>query len=139
MIFLDTNVVSELMSPLADRRVVQWMDRQPAASVWTTSITVFEIRYGLETMARGKRREDRSASFDRWLYGVIDGRVANLDPDSAARAASLAGERRASGRGGDLRDTFIAGIVLANRATLATRNVKHFEDIATSIVNPWED
>ena len=32
----------------------------------------------------------------------------------------------------------IAGIVLANHATLATRNVRHFEDIAKSVVNPWE-
>jgi len=31
----------------------------------------------------------------------------------------------------------IAGIVLANRAKLATRNVKHFADIAASAVNPW--
>jgi len=38
----------------------------------------------------------------------------------------------------DRRDTMIAGIVLASHATLATRNVKHFDDIAKSVVNPWE-
>jgi hypothetical protein len=32
----------------------------------------------------------------------------------------------------------VAGIVLASHAKLATRNVKHFEDIAASVVNPWE-
>jgi predicted nucleic acid-binding protein len=32
----------------------------------------------------------------------------------------------------------IAGIVLASRATLATRDTKHFDDIAKSVVNPWE-
>ena len=33
----------------------------------------------------------------------------------------------------------IAGIVLASHATLATRKVKHFEDIASSVVNPWQE
>jgi len=36
-----------------------------------------------------------------------------------------------------MRDTQIAGIVLARRATLATRNVRHFSDIAAPVVNPW--
>ena len=44
--------------------------------------------------------------------------------------------RHKKGRPGDLRDTMIAGIVLAHHATLATRNIAHFEDIP-NIVNPW--
>jgi predicted nucleic acid-binding protein len=32
----------------------------------------------------------------------------------------------------------IAGIVLDSHSTLATRSLKHFEDIASSVVNPWE-
>ena len=37
-----------------------------------------------------------------------------------------------------MRDTMIAGIAVATHAQLATRNVKHFEDIAKRVVNPWE-
>jgi hypothetical protein len=48
------------------------------------------------------------------------------------------GARKAAGRPGDLRDSMIAGIVLARRAALATRNVKHFADMAVEIINPWE-
>ena len=31
----------------------------------------------------------------------------------------------------------IAGIVSARHATLATRNLVHFEDLAVPVVNPW--
>ena len=45
------------------------------------------------------------------------------------------------GRGNpvDMRDTLIAGIALARRATLATRNVRHFDDLSVPVVNPWVD
>ncbi len=44
MIVLDTNVICALMQRAADPAVVAWLDGQPAESVWTTSITDFEIR-----------------------------------------------------------------------------------------------
>jgi predicted nucleic acid-binding protein len=45
--------------------------------------------------------------------------------------------RHKKGRAGELRDTMIAGIVLACHATLATRNTSHFEDLSVPVVNPW--
>ncbi len=137
MIILDTNVVSEIMLSQPDERVLRWLDQQPRTSIWTTSVTVFEIRFGLETMSAGKRRTALMGSFERWLDEVVQRRIATYDETAARRAAELAAERQRRGRPGDLRDTMIAGIVLASHATLATRNVKHFEEIAKSLVNPW--
>lgn len=138
MIILDTNVVSEIMLTRPDERVTRWLDRQPRASIWTTSVTVFEIRFGLETMPVAKRRVALTASFERWLGEVVRQRIAGYDEAAARCAAELAAGRQRRGRPGELRDTMIAGIVLASHAKLATRNVKHFEDIAGSVVNPWE-
>ena len=138
MIILDTNVVSEFMRPKPEERVLRWLDQQPRASIWTTSVTVFEIRFGLETMPAGKRRIAFMASFERWLGEVVEQRIAGYDETAARRSAELAAERQRIGRPGELRDTMIAGIVLASHAKLATRNVKHFEEIAPSLVNPWE-
>jgi predicted nucleic acid-binding protein len=137
MIILDTNVVSEIMRPRSDERVTRWLDRQPPTSIWTSSITIFEIRFGLETMPAGKRRSAMTASFERWLAEVVNQRISSYDDIAARRAAELAADRERRGRPGELRDTMIAGIVLASHATLATRNVRHFEDIASSVVNPW--
>jgi toxin FitB len=138
MIVLDSNVVSEFMLPRPDDRVVRWLDRQPSSSLWTSSVTIFEIRFGLETMPAGKRQAALAASFERWLDEVVQQRIAIYDETAARAAASLAAEREKAGRPSELRDTMIAGIVIASRATLATRNVKHFDDIARSVVNPWE-
>lgn len=138
MIILDTNVVSEIMLPRPDERVTSWLDRQPRASIWVTSVSVFEIRFGLETMPVGRRRIALMASFERWLGEVVQQRIASYDEAAARCAAELAADRQRRGRPGELRDTMIAGIVLSSHAKLATRNVKHFEDIAGSVVNPWE-
>ena len=138
MIVLDTNVISELMLSRPEEHVIRWLDRQPNSSIWTTSISIFEIRFGLRVMLAGKRQASLSTFFEEWLNDVVQGRVATYDEASARAAADLAAERHKNGRPGELRDTMIAGIVLSNRATLATRNVKHFEDIAKSVVNPWE-
>jgi predicted nucleic acid-binding protein len=54
-------------------------------------------------------------------------------------SAKLAGIRRRTGRPGELRDTMIAGIAIARRATLATRNIRHFDDLSVPVVNPWTD
>ena len=68
---------------------------------------------------------------------TIDHRVAPFDRDAAAHAGDLMAARHRSGQPGDLRDTLIAGIALSRRATVATRNVKHFRDLDVPVVNPW--
>ena len=55
MIILDTNVLSALMQQTPDAVVLAWLDRQPRTSIWTTAITVLEIRFGLHIMPAGKR------------------------------------------------------------------------------------
>ncbi len=137
MILIDTNVLSALMRQKPDIEVIQWLDRQPRISVWTTAITVFEIRFGLQIMATGKRRAVLMAAFDRLVAEIIQHRVAHFDSAAAQQAADLMAKRQKQGRPGELRDTMIAGIALASHATLATRNIKHFEDIASSVINPW--
>jgi hypothetical protein len=49
----------------------------------------------------------------------------------------LMAARKMQGRPRDLRDTMIAGIVRAHHATLATRNLSHFDDISAPLVDPW--
>jgi len=136
MIILDTNVLSALMHITPDRNVVAWLDRQPRTSIWTTAITVLEVRFGLQIMASGRRRSALMQAFE----GVLEKmghRVVAFDADAAHQASDLMASRHKKGRPGDLRYTMIAGIVLAQHATLATRNTAHFEDISVPLINPW--
>ena len=136
MIILDTNVLSALMHESPESRVVSWLDGQPRTSIWTTSITVLEVQFGLQILAHGKRRTLLMQAFDQ-LIERMGRRVASFDTAAAAEAADLMVVRRKKGRPVDLRDTMIAGIVLAQHAALATRNVGHFSEISATVINPW--
>jgi predicted nucleic acid-binding protein len=137
MIILDTNVLSALMRQVPDAKVVDWLDRQPRSSIWTTSVTVLEVRFGLQLLPSGKRRSLLMSGFDA-LLERIGGRVAAFDADAAEQAADLMASRHAKGRPRELRDTMIAGIAMARHATLATRNTTHFDDIPVPITDPWK-
>jgi predicted nucleic acid-binding protein len=136
MIILDTNVLSALMRQVPDQNVVTWLDRQPRTSVWTTSVTVLEVRFGLQILAAGRRRTLLTEAFEE-LLARIGQRVLTFDVAAAQQASDLMAARHKRGRPVDLRDTMIAGIALAQHATLATRNTVHFEDAAIPLVNPW--
>lgn len=137
MIILDTNVLSALMRTAPDAAVVEWLDRQPAESVWITSITLFEASLGLALLPKGRRRQALESAFEQLLERDLENRVLDFDRAAALEAASLAAARQKKGRPVDVRDTEIAGIALARRATLATRNVRHFRDLNVSVIDPW--
>ena len=137
MIILDTNVLSALMQKEPERAVVSWVDRQPAESVWITSITLFETHLGLALLPGGRRRQALQKAFAELLEQDLENRVLDFDSAAATEAAGLAAERQRAGRPVDMRDTQIAGIALARRATLATRNVRHFADLKAPVVDPW--
>ena len=137
MIILDTNVLSALMRQVPDSKVVAWLDEQPRASIWTSSVTVLEIQFGLQIMPAGKRRSLLLDSFEKLLDSMAR-RVAPFDLAAAQQASGIMASRHEKGRAVDLRDTMIAGIVLARHATLATRNTAHFEDVLTGLANPWD-
>lgn len=137
MVILDTNVLSALMRPTADQNVVAWLDKQPRISVWTTSVTVLEIRFGLQVLAPGRRRTFLVNAFEK-LLDQMERRIAPFDSVAAQHAGDLMASRHKKGRPAELRDTMIAGIVLGCRATLATRHMRHFQDLSVPVINPWE-
>jgi toxin FitB len=137
VILLDTNVLSALMRARPDPAVVTWLDGQAPESVWTTAVSVFEIRFGIELLPPSRRRRGLAEAFDAMLRDDLAGRVAAFDSAAAEEAAGLAARRQRRGRPVDLRDTQIAGIALARRAALATRNARHFDGLDVNVVNPW--
>jgi predicted nucleic acid-binding protein len=137
MIVLDTDVLSHAMR--SDSVAVAWLDQQPRASLWTTSITIFEVRYGLATMPAGRRQTLQTAEFERMIEEDLEGRILAFDTASAEQAAALMSRRRRAGRPVESRDTMIAGIALSQRATLATRNLRHFADLDVPVVDPWQE
>jgi len=137
LILLDTNVLSAIMRDPPDATVVHWLDRQAEHDLWTTSVNVFEVRFGLARMAEGTKRRTLEEAFEGLLRDDLAGRVLALDRIAAEAAAKLAAGRAAAGRTVDVRDTLIGGIALARRAAVATRNTRHFQDLDTGVIDPW--
>ena len=139
MIILDTNVISALMLPRPDLRIGDWLDRQPAGRIWTTSVTVYELRRGVAAMPEGRRKRDLAAQITQMFDGVLNGRVVQFDAEAAVYAARIWADRRAVGQQVHIEDNMIAGIVAAHSATLATRDWRDFAGCGIAVISPWSD
>jgi len=139
VIILDTNIVSALMQSERNAELEQWLNRQPSDIFWVTAVSYFELRAGIERLATGRRRQQLEEALARVIEVRIRNEILPLDESAARAAAAIAAARERVGRPIDFRDTLIAGIVAANRAELATRNVRHFQDLEVTVVNPFEE
>jgi predicted nucleic acid-binding protein len=138
MILLDTNVLSALMQPVPEPLVVAWLDRQSEDEIWTSSVNIFEVEFGLNLMPRGKRRSHLESALADFLVQDLRGQILDFDPRAATEAGRLMANRKLTGRDYKPIDAMIAGIALSRRATIATRNLKHFDDLPIPVVNPWQ-
>ena len=137
MILLDTNVLSGLMQRVPDQQLVEWLDDQSVESIWTTAITVFEVRMGLEPLAPGRRQRRLEQAFDQLLAEHLEGRIQAFDRTAAMAAGTIAANQQRASRTLEIRDLQIAGIATARRASVATRNVRHFEGLGLDVIDPW--
>jgi predicted nucleic acid-binding protein len=120
-----------------DPVVVKWLDGLPPEFLWTTAITVFEVRLGLEILVAGRRRRLLEAAFAAALEEDFEGRVLPFDQAAAQTAGQLAAERHRAGRTVEIRDVQIAGIAKARKSAVATRNRRHFEGLGLDLLDPW--
>jgi predicted nucleic acid-binding protein len=137
MIILDTDVLSELMKAAPAPIVVDWTDAQPAASLYTTSITQAEILHGILILSPGKRRSGLEAAATAMFAEDFGGRILGFDAGAAWPYALIASGRRRAGRPISHFDAQIAAIARATGAILATRNLADFEGCGLNLVDPW--
>ena len=137
MLILDTNVISEVMQALPSPRVLEWWSQQQAGELFTSTVTMAEILYGIELLSRGKRRDRLLAEAEAMFAQDFVGRILPFDEDAARTFPEVAAGRRAQGRPIAEFDAQIAAIARSRRAILATRNIADFEGCGVRLVNPW--
>jgi predicted nucleic acid-binding protein len=136
VIILDTNVVSELMRPEPDTRVREWVSGRRSGELGTTAITVAEIRYGIERLPDGRRKDGLlSAAAD--LFAAFGNLVQPFDVLAAAWFGPVMARRARLGMPIEGFDAQIAAICRAHEASLATRNVKNFLETGVAVIDPW--
>ena len=136
MIVVDTNVTSELMRPSPAPVVVAWVRAQSGSDLYTTSITVAEIAYGVERLPDGARKGLLRVTATQ-VFSAFTDHVLSFDADAAALYGEIVSSRERGGAPIDGFDAQIAAICRRHAATLATRNVNDFAETGVDIVDPW--
>lgn len=137
MIVLDTNVLSELIRPVPEPKVLAWLAAQAADALFTTAISRGEMLYGVRLLPAGHRQAGLLQDIEAIFSMDMAGRVLPYDEAAADAHADIAAHRRTLGRPSSQSDMMIAGIVRSHGATLATRNVRDFEECGITLVDPW--
>ena len=138
MIVLDTNVLAELFKRSPAEAVTLWMAAQPAASLFTTTITQAETLYDLALLPAGRRRSALTAAANAMFEAEFAGRILVFDSAAAREFADIAATRRQLGRPIAQADAQIAAIVRSRGAGLATRNSADFAQCGIPVISPWE-
>ncbi|MFA6700985.1 MAG: type II toxin-antitoxin system VapC family toxin [Thiomicrospira sp.] len=136
MIVLDTNVISETMRPEPDANVMNWLNSQPAAALFITSITLAELSFGIEVLPQGQRK----LALTQWLADVkklFVGRILPFDDAAAASYGVLAAQAKRAGKGFPLADGMIAATADSRGFKVATRDSSAFEAVGLRLINPW--
>lgn len=135
MIIVDTNVVSDMMRG-GSAPVREWLSTIAGPDLYTTAITRSEIRFGVDCLPAGRRREALQAAADAFFSEVSD-RTLSFGAAEADRYGELAAARRTIGRPISVPDGQIASIASVHRAAIATRNVRDFEECGVKVINPF--
>ena len=136
MIFLDTNVVSEMLKKAPSESVRAWLKRFDSELALST-IVIAEISYGIcrvRPEQRARRLEDGLAA---WRDRLSD-RIFGFGEEAALMYGEIMGAAEQKGRPMSVPDGMIAAIARVNDGSLATRNVADFQTTGLTLVSPWD-
>jgi predicted nucleic acid-binding protein len=138
MIVLDTNVVSELMRATPAPAVLTWLKQTSSTGLYTTSVTVAEIRYGIARLPDGRRKHDLNQAANE-IFAAFPRQVLPFDLAAATTYADLVAGCEQGGNPISGFDGQIAAICRSQAATLATRNTRDFIETGVSLIDPWQE
>ena len=136
MIVLDTNVVSELHGRQFADRILSWLDGQGLENLFLTTIAVAELRFGLELLPHGKRKDALAVFLDKV---EDDDEAGSWNFRWRPHIGTASWLRTDKTRPLETKDAMIAAICLSSGATLATRNTKDCAGLDLPLINPFEE
>ena len=138
MILVDTNVISEPMRKIPEARVIDWIAAQPLETLYLSAIPVAELRFGVASLAAGKRRDSLHDDLETRALPLFVDRVLAFDVAASQVYADLMAKARAVGLAIGTADGYIAATAAANGMMVATRDTAPFEAAGVPTINPWE-
>jgi toxin FitB len=133
---LDTNAVSEWVKPRPNPGLIAWMESADEDRIFISVVSLAELRYGVERMAAGRRRNRLELWLRHELPLRFENRILPVDADVAEAWGRTVSRSEAAGRPIGVMDAFLAATAEINQLTLITRNVSDFPMLRT-VLNPW--
>jgi predicted nucleic acid-binding protein len=134
---LDTNVISELRKENCHPAVKAWSDRQSPQSFYLSTITIAEIRFGIEQVKDKAFREELTEWLEQVLRTWFSDRLLGVDEEVILRWRWMVEKGRKENYTFSQPDLFIAAIAAVNDLCVATRNVEDFEKSGVAVFNPF--
>lgn len=135
MILLDTNVISEPLKAAGNANVLTWLDAQTIETLYLSTISLAELRFGIAALPEGKRRGALHSSLEQRVLPLFAGRILAFDDPASQSYATL--RARAAGQAIAAADGYIAAIAAAHGLAIATRDTSPFEAAGLAVINPW--
>ncbi len=137
---LDTNVVSELVRPKPEPRVLGWLRTLALDRTFVSIITLGEIDQGIAALKPQDPRRDLYGRFRHRIEAEFAGRILSLDDETVRLWGALSGRYRLDFGGmAPVIDTLLAATAQRLRLHVATRNVQDIRRVGGSVFNPWTD
>jgi predicted nucleic acid-binding protein len=134
---LDTNVLSELRRPRPNRKVVAFVASQPLDLLYVSTVTLAEVRFGIELVADVARRAKLNEWLSHEVRPLFAQRVVEVSEDVVFTWRVLVEEGRKAGHTFSQPDLFIAASALRHGMTVVSRDTSEYERAGVAVVNPW--
>ena len=135
---LDTNVLSEIRRKRPHRKVVTFVAEQPLDLLYVSSVTLAEIRFGIELVADANRRAELHAWLTHKVRPLFSQRVLDVSEDVLFKWRLLVEEGRKRGHTYSQPDLFIAATARHFGMTVVSRDTREYELAGAAVFNPWE-
>lgn len=136
---LDTNVLSELRRKRPDRKVVAFIAAQPIDRLYISTVTLAEIRFGIELLPEAPLRAQLQDWLTHRVRPMFAGRMLPISEDVIFKWRLLVEEGRKAGHTFSQPDLFIAATALHHGLTIVSRDVGDYARANVAVFNPWVD
>jgi hypothetical protein len=134
---LDTNVLSELRRPKPNQKVVAFIEAQPLDLLYVSSVTLTEIRFGIECINDAGRRSELNDWLANTVRPMFEQRVLPVSEDVVFKWRLLVEDGRKAGHTFSQPDLIIAATALHHGMTVVSRDTGDYERTRVPLVNPW--
>jgi predicted nucleic acid-binding protein len=135
-ILLDTCAITELRKPEPSPTFLEWFENCNEPLLYLSSITLGELRFGIDLLPDGKRKVDLF-TWHAQLCLSYSGHIIAPSLEICELWGTMRATRRKLGHPLSMADGLIAATALNASMVLVTRNTKDFQDLGVELLNPW--